>query len=58
MSRTELIYSMTSGLRKQRQEDQEFRVSLSYIVSSRPGLGYQRPCLKITMTIATITTTA
>lgn len=29
-----------------RQENQEFKVILSNILSSRPAIGYRRPCLK------------
>lgn len=38
---------MAAGIQvRQRQEDQEIRVILCYIVNLRDNLGYKTPCLK------------
>ena len=40
--------ALTPALGKSRQEDQEFKVIVLYIMSSVSSLGYMRPCLKTT----------
>jgi hypothetical protein len=46
MSQVWWCMSIIPALRRQRQEDHEFRVSLSYMVSSMPVSCRLRPCLK------------
>ena len=40
--------ALTPILGKSRQDDQEFKVIVLYIMSSVSSLGYMRPCLKTT----------
>ena len=40
--------ALTPALWKSRQQDQEFKVIILYIMSSVSSLGYMRPCLKTT----------